>query len=119
MFRALIRAGIEKLPELGIGKTDDGFTTKDRIDAYRAKLESNIDAGVTKLVDNVLGSAVQDVAKELFVTNLQKKENSMILSSHGFRHYIMESAVPRKQTEIDGDEEEEKENEDTNQEEDS
>ena len=117
MFRSLILAGIEKLPELGVGKTDEGFTTKDKIDAYQTNLQKHLDTGVNKLVDTVLGSAVQDVAKELFVTNLQKKENAMILSSHGFRQYIMQSARPISRAEDE--EEEDPIPDETNQEEDS
>ena len=94
MFTALIGAGIAKLPELGVGNTDEGFTTKEKIDAYQVKIGKNLDTGVEKLVNNVLGEETTDVEKDTFIENLCKPANAKVLSSHGFRSFILMSGTP-------------------------
>jgi len=85
MFIALLNAGIGRLPELGVGSEEEGFTTKEKIDAYQVSLSKNFDSGVDKLVNQLLGNDITDVEKDTFITNLQKPENSKVLSSSGFR----------------------------------
>lgn len=85
MFRALIMAAIVNLPDLGVGDAEMGFTTQQKIDVYHDFLEKNLDTGLNKLVDNVIGSDAAEITKEDFLDNLQKPENAKILTSYGCR----------------------------------
>ena len=79
MLRALIVVGIEKLPPLGVGDTAQGFLSQDKIDAYVASLEKNLDTGIEKLVKNVLGGEIDEIEKDVFIANMCKKENEKIV----------------------------------------
>ena len=96
MLRALVVVGIENLLKLGVGNTDVGFTTQENIDAYQNSLVRNLDTALDKVVDDVIGFENQNVTKAAFVENLQKPENAQILTSYGFRQYIMASSLLSK-----------------------
>ena len=85
MFRALVMAAIENLPDLGVGDEKLGYTTQEKIDEYKASIEKRLDKGLDKLAEAMIEKDATEVTKEVFVENLCKPENAKILTSYGFR----------------------------------
>lgn len=92
MFRALVMAAIENLPDLGVGDEKLGYTTQEKIDEYKASIEKRLDKGLDKLAEAMIEKDATEVTKEVFVENLCKPENAKILTSYGFRQYILKDA---------------------------